>query len=133
MEDEGNDQFQTHREQYRAIYEQMKRIEQTLALLEKEKRKSGDKIRQQLLKLSNPSSRSNSGGQDFCIAYFQSRDRYHFFSSSTHSLRLVYLVALCFRSLLKGDGDIHGTLLCLLPGKNVYTSIVEVGVTKMKL
>jgi hypothetical protein len=70
---------------------------------------------------------------NFCIAYFQSRDRYHFFCSSTHSLRLVYLVALCFRSLLNGDGDIHGTLLCLLPGKNVYTSIVEAGVTKMKL
>jgi hypothetical protein len=57
---------------------------------------------------------------NFCIEYFQSRGRYHFFSSSTHSLRLVYLVALCFRSLLKGDGDIHGTILCLLPGK-MYT------------
>jgi hypothetical protein len=70
---------------------------------------------------------------NFCNAYFQSRDRYHFFSFSMHSLRLVYLVALCFRSILKGDGDIHGTLVCLLPGKNVYTNIVEAGATGMKL
>jgi hypothetical protein len=70
---------------------------------------------------------------NFCIADFQSRDRYHFFSSSTHYMRLVYLIALCFRSTLKGNGDIQGKLLCLLPGKNECTSIVAAGVTKMKL
>jgi hypothetical protein len=46
----------------------MKRIELTLAFLEKETRKNGDTIRQLLLKLSNPSSRSNSGGQDYAKA-----------------------------------------------------------------
>jgi hypothetical protein len=29
---------------------------------------------------------------NFCISYFQSRDRSHFFLSSIHSLRLVYCI-----------------------------------------
>ena len=36
---------------------------------------------------------------NFCIAYCQSRDRFHFLRSSVHSLRMVYCIALAFRSL----------------------------------
>jgi hypothetical protein len=70
---------------------------------------------------------------NFCVAYFLSRDRHHFFSYSTHSMRLVYLVAIGLRSIARRAEGSSGTLACLLPGKNVYNSIVEAGVMKMKL
>jgi hypothetical protein len=70
---------------------------------------------------------------NFCVAYFLSRDRHHFFSYCSHSMRLVYLVAMGVRSIVRGSVGSSATLACLLLRKNVYRSILEAGVTKMKL
>jgi hypothetical protein len=88
---------------------------------------------------------------NFCIAYFQSRDRNHFFNSSVHSLRLVYCIALAFRRLIRessarapsnSNSEFTISGLCseafaiqsyLLSSPDVFAKVVDARVVNMKL
>jgi hypothetical protein len=48
-------------------------------------------------------------------------------------MRLVYLVAIGLKSISRGAEGTSGALACLLSGKCLYRSIVDAGVTMIKL